>query len=71
MEQLLLAGARCLGKTVTDELAFGLNGENFFFGTPLNPRAPDAFPADLPAGPHQRSPAVWLILPWAPTRADR
>jgi amidase len=50
VEQLLLAGARCLGKTVTDELAFGLNGENFFFGTPLNPRAPDRVPGGSSSG---------------------
>jgi len=41
VDQLLNAGARCAGKTVTDELAFSLNGENFFYGAPLNPRAPD------------------------------
>src|SRR5512135_110799 len=38
VEQLLAAGARCAGKTVTDELAFSLIGENHFDGTPLNPR---------------------------------
>jgi amidase len=36
VEQLLQAGARCLGKTVSDELAFSLLGENHFYGTPLN-----------------------------------
>src|SRR4029077_16398141 len=41
VEQLLAAGARCVGKTVTDELAFSLIGENHFYGTPLNPRSPD------------------------------
>lgn len=41
VEQLLAAGARCVGKTITDELAFSLLGENHFYGTPLNPRAPD------------------------------
>ena len=40
VDQLLLAGARCVGKTVCDELAFSLEGENFFYGAPLNPRAP-------------------------------
>jgi amidase len=41
VEQLLGGGARCAGKTVTDELAFSLIGENHFYGTPLNPKAPD------------------------------
>jgi amidase len=41
VDQILAAGARCVGKTVTDELAFSLNGENDFYGTPLNPKAPD------------------------------
>ena len=45
VDQLLCAGAACAGKTVTDELAFGLNGENYFYGTPLNPRAPGRVPA--------------------------
>lgn len=35
--QLLLdAGARFVGKTVTDELAFSLNGNNAHFGAPIN-----------------------------------
>jgi amidase len=41
VEQLLAAGATCIGKTVTDEIAFSLLGENHFHGTPLNPAAPD------------------------------
>src|SRR4029077_1128613 len=41
VEQLLLAGARCVGKTISDELAFSLLGENYFYCTPLNARAPD------------------------------
>jgi amidase len=41
VEQLLGAGAECMGKAVCDELAFSLDGENFFYGAPLNPRAPD------------------------------
>src|ERR1700752_4581137 len=44
VEQLLRAGGRCVGKTVTDELAFSLLGQNHFFGTPLNPQAPDRVP---------------------------
>src|ERR671916_885518 len=50
IEQLLDAGARCVGKTVTDELAFSLLGENHFYGTPLNPRAPDRVPGGSSSG---------------------
>lgn len=50
VEQLLCAGARCIGKTVTDELSFGLDGENHFYGTPLNPRAPDRVPGGSSSG---------------------
>ncbi len=44
VEQLLAAGAECVGKTITDEFAFSLLGENFHYGTPLNPAAPDRVP---------------------------
>jgi amidase len=44
VEQLLHAGARCVGKTISDELAFSLVGENHFYGTPLNAHAPDRVP---------------------------
>src|SRR5262245_46653742 len=44
VEQLLHAGARCVGKTVTDEMAFGLLGQNHFWGTPLNPQVPERVP---------------------------
>jgi amidase len=39
--KLLKAGARFVGKTITDELAFSLNGKNAHFGAPVNPAAPD------------------------------
>jgi len=40
--QLLLdAGARFVGKTVTDELAFSMNGNNAHFGAPINGAAPN------------------------------
>src|SRR5689334_15594179 len=35
IQQLLGAGATLAGTTITDELAFGLTGENFHYGTPL------------------------------------
>jgi amidase len=50
VEQLLHAGARCVGKTVSDELAFSLLGENHFYGTPFNPRAPDRVPGGSSSG---------------------
>lgn len=50
VDQLLGAGARCVGKTVTDELAFSLLGENHFYGTPRNPRAPDRVPGGSSSG---------------------
>ncbi|MGO4327159.1 amidase [Cupriavidus sp. M-11] len=34
-------GARIVGKTVTDELAFSLAGNNFHYGSPINTAAPD------------------------------
>jgi amidase len=50
VQQLLAAGARCVGKTITDELAYSLIGENFFYGTPLNPKAPDRVPGGSSSG---------------------
>ena len=50
VEQLLFAGARCVGKTICDELAFSLLGENHFYGTPLNAHAPDRVPGGSSSG---------------------
>jgi amidase len=50
VEQLLLSGARCVGKTICDELAFSLLGENHFYGTPLNVHAPDRVPGGSSSG---------------------
>jgi amidase len=50
VDQLLAAGAVCIGKTISDELAFSLDGENYFYGTPLNPRAPDRVPGGSSSG---------------------
>lgn len=41
VQKLLNAGARFVGKTVTDELAFSMNGNNAHFGAPLNGAAAD------------------------------
>ena len=47
---LLQAGARLVGKTKTQELAYGLTGENIWQGTPTNPRVPDRFPGGSSCG---------------------
>ena len=41
VQKLLDAGARFIGKTVTDELAFSMNGNNAHFGAPINGAAPE------------------------------
>ena len=41
VQALLDAGARFVGKTVTDEFAFSMNGMNAHFGSPINGAAPD------------------------------
>ncbi|MCE2656711.1 MAG: amidase [Rubrivivax sp.] len=41
VQRLLDAGAALAGKTITDELAFSMNGQNAHFGAPLNGAAPD------------------------------
>lgn len=50
VEQILAAGGTCVGKTITDELTFSLDGENHWYGTPLNPRAPDRVPGGSSSG---------------------
>nr|HET7858920.1 amidase family protein [Caldimonas sp.] len=41
VQRLLDAGARFVGKTITDEFAFSMNGQNAHFGAPVNGAAPD------------------------------
>ncbi len=50
VQALLDAGATLAGKTITDELAFSLEGENHFDGTPVNPTAPDRLPGGSSSG---------------------
>jgi amidase len=50
VDRLLHAGATLVGKTITDELAFSLEGENEHYGTPVNPRAPDRLPGGSSSG---------------------
>lgn len=47
---LLAQGAAICGKTMTDEMAFSLEGENFHYGTPVNPRGPDRMPGGSSSG---------------------
>jgi amidase len=47
---LLAAGAHVCGKTITDELAFSLEGRNWHYGTPLNPVLPDCLPGGSSSG---------------------
>ncbi|MGE5522143.1 MAG: amidase [Rhodospirillaceae bacterium] len=41
VRMLLDAGATLTGKTVTDELAYSIHGDNKHYGTPVNSNAPD------------------------------
>ncbi len=47
---LLQAGGHLVGKTKTVELAYGLTGENVWYGTPVNPAVPDRFPGGSSCG---------------------
>lgn len=47
---LLGAGAQWVGKTVTDELAYSLAGNNIHYGTPVNPMAPLRIPGGSSSG---------------------
>lgn len=46
----LVAGAKLVGKTHTDEVACGMFGMNPHFGTPINPNAPDRAPGGSSSG---------------------
>lgn len=50
VDALLGAGARLVGKTHTDEIAWSLNGENAHYGTPVNPAAPGRIPGGSSSG---------------------
>lgn len=50
VDQLLAAGARCVGKVVADEFTYSLDGESFYFGTPRNAKAPDRVPGGSSSG---------------------
>ena len=50
VERLLNEGAALLGKTISDEMAFSLDGENAHYGTPLNTRCPERIPGGSSSG---------------------
>ena len=50
VQTLLDAGAHMVGKTITDELAFSLNGQNFHYGTPRNAVTPERVPGGSSCG---------------------
>lgn len=50
VQKLLDAGARLVGKTITDELAFSMSGKNAHFGTPVNGGAPNRIPGGSSSG---------------------
>jgi amidase len=50
VRRLLDHGATLAGRTVTDEISLGLLGSNRFFGTPVNPIAPECYPGGSSSG---------------------
>jgi amidase len=50
VQRLLDAGATLIGKTITDEVSLGIVGENAFYGTPVNIRAPGRVPGGSSSG---------------------
>ncbi|MBA0801581.1 hypothetical protein Gohar_011938, partial [Gossypium harknessii] len=47
---LVEGGATCIGKTVVDELAYSIHGENKHYSTPTNPAAPARIPGGSSSG---------------------
>lgn len=50
VNKLIEAGAVIVGKTLTDELAYSLNGVNVHYGTPNNYACPDRIPGGSSSG---------------------
>ena len=50
VQRLLAAGARLVGRTITDEFAYSLAGENHHYGTPTNVNAPGRIPGGSSSG---------------------
>ncbi|KFK25250.1 hypothetical protein AALP_AA8G087600 [Arabis alpina] len=47
---LLKNGATCVGKTIMEEMGFGILGENKQYGTPINPLMPSNVPGGCSSG---------------------
>ncbi|CAL9779506.1 unnamed protein product [Musa acuminata subsp. burmannicoides] len=47
---LVDGGATCIGKTIIDELAYGMSGENKHYDTPTNPTVPERVPGGCSSG---------------------
>ncbi|XP_022738462.1 outer envelope protein 64, chloroplastic-like isoform X3 [Durio zibethinus] len=47
---LVEGGATCVGKTIVDELAYSIHGENKHYSTPTNPSAPACIPGGSSSG---------------------
>lgn len=50
VQALLNAGATLIGKTITDELAYSIHGDNAHYGTPVNVAAPGRVPGGSSSG---------------------
>lgn len=50
IELLLQAGADLVGKTVCDELCYSISGENWHYGSPINPVDPSRFTGGSSSG---------------------
>ncbi|KAG6409147.1 hypothetical protein SASPL_132181 [Salvia splendens] len=50
VKTMLRSGATCVGKTVMDQLGFGIIGENKNYGTPINPQKPSSVPGGSSSG---------------------
>ena len=50
VDKLLKAGATVVAKTVMDEMAYSIEGQNHHYGTPLNPASPDRIPGGSSSG---------------------
>lgn len=48
--RLLNQGATLKGRTISDEMAFSLDGENVHYGTPINVNAPERIPGGSSSG---------------------
>ncbi len=63
VQTLLDAGARFVGKTVTDEFAFSMNGNNAHFGAPVNGVAPTRIAGGSSSG--SASAVSWSLCDFA------